>query len=82
METNSKHHSFWITEDEREILRAAARKRDIGVGLLSRALVLHGLERIDQKVVMARIEREREAAQERLEQRARIANMARWDKGE
>lgn len=67
-----------LTGDELEELRTAAAERGIGNGQLTRALVLHGLDHLDDRTVAEAIEAEKAHARERLSAGAREAVRQRW----
>lgn len=68
-----------LSGDEREALRAEAAKRDMTVGLLSRALLIESLEHLDSAGTARRIEEEKLATRRRISEGARAAARTRWD---
>lgn len=67
-----------LSDDERQALRNEAATRGISAGLLARALLLYGFDKLDDAAVDARITEEKIATKERITQGARIAVNARW----
>lgn len=67
-----------LSDDERDELMAEARRLDLTVGLLARALLLDGLDRIETSSTIRRIELEKTETKRRISEGARLAARARW----
>lgn len=67
-----------VSTTERKALQAEAEEREVTVGLLARALLLHAFDRIDADEVGDRIERERVETRQRISKGARAAAKTRW----
>ncbi|EGD57159.1 hypothetical protein [Gordonia neofelifaecis] len=76
----SEHQQVPLTAGERRVLRREAADRDVTPGIFSRALVLDGLERLDEPDLDARIERERDDSAARSRASATTAARRRWGK--
>lgn len=67
-----------LSHDERAVLQAEAAKRDMTTGLLSRALFLYALDRVDSPSIERQIELEKAATKKRIHEGARTAARKRW----
>lgn len=67
-----------LSDDEQEALRAEARKRGIGSGLLARTLLLDGFDRLGDASLERRIDDEKAATERRIRDGARTAAQQRW----
>lgn len=67
-----------LTSEERQLIRDVASAHGIGAGLLSRVLLLHGLENIAGLAVSKRVAEEKSISQERVSAGARDAAAAGW----
>ncbi|PFG69100.1 hypothetical protein B0O41_3951 [Propionibacteriaceae bacterium ES.041] len=67
-----------LAEDEQRGFRAEAQKRGIGSGLLARALLLDGLDRLGDPALERRIDDEKTATKHRISDGARAAAQQRW----
>lgn len=70
-----------MTTDDRRRLRQVAVDLDVSPGLLARALILNGFDRIEESTVLARIAAEKDAAYARSAEAGRTAMRARYGKG-
>lgn len=67
-----------LSDDERESLQTEAALREMTTGLLTRALVLYGLERLGGPAIERQIREEQLATQQRISDGAKAAANARW----
>lgn len=68
-----------LTSDERAAIQQAAQDREIGIGLLSRALLLHAFDEfLDDPAMNRRIDEEKGATKKRISEGARTAVNARY----
>lgn len=67
-----------LTADELEVIRREAGAWGLTPGLFARALILVGLDRLNDESVMQRLTDEKSASRERVTKGARAANSARW----
>lgn len=67
-----------LAENEQQAFRTEASKRGIGSGLLARALLLDGLDRLGEPAVERRIDDEKAATKDRIREGARAAAQQRW----
>lgn len=71
-----------LSDVEQRVLREEAAERGVGNGMLTRVLVLHGLDHLGDPVIEARLDEEKAAAKERVSDGARAAARARWGRSE
>lgn len=67
-----------LSHEDRALLRAEARGRNVGNGLLARALLRYGLSRLDEADLVELIEQEANEEKARISAAARANVMQRW----